>query len=189
MPPKENTAQQHSLSCEAPGCAFKSAASPDLSVALEHLKLHVQLAHSPAAGPTLSKVEQRPRPRLSLNTSEHDFRFFSSEWEDYKAATGLTGARILTELWSCMTDDLRHLAFDQGGRDNLTTEALMLAAMKELAVTELHSAMHTVTLHEAKQLAGELTRAFAARVKGIASNCSLNKTCPAPGCGTVGLLF
>ena len=185
MPPKENTAQQHSLSCEAPGCAFKSAASPDLSVALEHLKLHVQLAHSPAAGPTLSKVEQRPRPRLSLNTSEHDFRFFSSEWEDYKAATGLTGARILTELWSCMTDDLRHLAFDQGGRDNLTTEALMLAAMKELAVTELHSAMHTVTLHEAKQLAGELTRAFAARVKGIASNCSLNKTCPAPGCGTV----
>ena len=176
---------QHSLACEAPGCVFKSATSTDLSVALDHLKLHVQLAHSSAGGPTLSKVEQRPRPRLSLNTSEHDFRFFASEWEDYKAATGLTGARILTELWSCMTDDLRHLAFDQGGRDNLTTEALMIAAMKELAVTELHSAMHTVSLHEAKQLAGETTRAFAARVKGIASNCSLSKTCPTAGCGTV----
>ena len=37
--------------------------------------------------------------------------------------------------------------------------------------------MHTVALHEARQSPGESTKAFAARVRGIATNCNLVKTC------------
>jgi hypothetical protein len=37
-------------------------------------------------------------------------------------------------------------------------------------------------MHQVKQQARESTRAFAARVKEIAANCGLTKTCPAPNC-------
>ena len=76
-----------------------------------------------------------------------------------------------------MTDDLRQLAFDQGGKESLTNEALMTGQMKQLAVTVLHAAVHTVTLHEARQMPEEPTKAFAGRVRGIANDCSLSKAC------------
>ena len=84
---------------------------------------------------------------------------------------------ILDELWSCMKGDLKRLAFDQGGKDNLTTEILMIARIYSLAVLELHTAVHTIHLHEAKQNKEESTKAFAARVQGIASSCNLTKLC------------
>ena len=112
-----------------------------------------------------------------MDTPEADWRFYLSEWKDYKRVTGIVGQSVLDELWSCMKGDLKRLAFDQGGKETLTTEDLMLARIKSLAVTELHTAVHTVQLHEAKQAADESTKAFAARVQGIASNCNFTKTC------------
>ena len=109
--------------------------------------------------------------------SEHDWRFFLSEWEDYKRATGVSGQHMLDELWSCMTPDIRRLAFDQGGKANLDTEEKMVMMIKALAVSVLHEAVHTVELHEARQLSSESTKAFAARVRGIATNCNLSKRC------------
>jgi hypothetical protein len=129
----------------------------------------------------VGKVEQRSRPEVTMTTAEPDWRFFLSEWEDYKRVTGVTGQPQLDELWSCMAPDLKRLAFDQGGKENLTSEELMLQRIKSLAVTELHSAVHTVNLHEAKQQADEPTKAFAARVRGIAASCDLSKLCPS-GC-------
>ena len=41
----------------------------------------------------------------------------------------------------------------------------------------LHAAVHTVALHEARQSQSESTKAFAARVRGIATNCDLSKAC------------
>ena len=35
------------------------------------------------------------------------WRFFLSEWKDYKRVTGITGQDILDELWSCMKGDLQ----------------------------------------------------------------------------------
>ena len=59
--------------------------------------------------------------------TEHDWQFYLREWDDYKGAVGVVGQDLLDELWSCMAPDLEHLAFDQGGKEHLTTEALMLA--------------------------------------------------------------
>ena len=41
----------------------------------------------------------------------------------------------------------------------------------------LDAAVHTVALHDARQTAEESTKAFAARVRGIAANCELVKDC------------
>ena len=143
------------------------------------MTLHTQQAHPTvtAAARPITKVETRARPDVTMDTPEADWRFFLSEWEDYKRVTAISGQSVLDELWSCMKGDLKRLAFDQGGKETLTTEALMLARIKSLAVTELHTAVHTVMLHEAKQTSEETTKAFAARVQGIASNCNFTKTC------------
>ena len=53
----------------------------------------------------------------------------------------------------------------------------MMARIKSLAVAVLHTAIHTVHLHEARQIPEETTKAFAARARGIASNCILHKKC------------
>ena len=76
-----------------------------------------------------------------------------------------------------MVPDLKRLAFDQGGKELLNTEALMLARLKLLAVSVLHAAVHTVSLHKARQLPEESTKAFAAHVRGIAANCHLAMDC------------
>ena len=177
------------IPCSAPGCDFVTAAEcATIAQALQHMSLHVQAAHpSPAAAAglrTTTKVERWSRPEINMDTSERDWRFFLDEWEDYKRATAVTGPAVLDELWSCMTSDLKKLAFDQGGKLALTTEALMLARIKSLAVTVLHSAVHTVHLHDSKQLAEESTKAFAARVRGTAASCELTKPCPTANCNT-----
>ena len=76
-----------------------------------------------------------------------------------------------------MLPDLKQLAFDQGGKDSLVTEALMMTRIKSLAVSVLHPAIHRFLLHEAKQSPDESTKTFVARVRGIAANCDLQVSC------------
>ena len=169
------------LICSAPGCAF---ATPEAEVALslQVLQLHASLAHPVQAQPVAqlaarptTKVEARARPKVTMETSEADWRFFRSEWTDYKSATHIADQALLDELWQCMQGDLKRLAFNQGGKDQLTTEDLMMDRIRSLAVRELHAAVHTVHLHEAKQLAEESVKAFAARVRGITASANLSK--------------
>ena len=112
--------------------------------------------------------------------TEHEFKFFQNEWTLYVRATQVTGQTLVDELYSTMSADLRKLAYDQGDINTLATEALMMERIQSLAVSVLHTAVHTVTLHEAEQAPEETVKTFAARVRGIAANCELQKTC---GCG------
>ena len=178
------------IHCYAPNCDYVTPAeTTTIAQALQFMTLHVQVAHpapvaaAPGPRPT-TKVEHWTRPEINMDTSERDWRFFLAEWEDYKRATAVTGVAVLDELWSCMASDLKKLAFDQGGKIALVTEQLMLDRIKSLAVTVLHSAVHTVHLHDSKQLAEESTKAFAARVRGTAASCELTKLCPSANCAT-----
>ena len=109
--------------------------------------------------------------------SEESWRFFLDEWSRYKRQTGIKYQELLDELWNCMTDDLRQLAFAKGGTTNLTTEADMTERIKSLAVVSLHPSVHVVNLHEMRQESDENVHAFAARVRGIATSCGLKKEC------------
>ena len=73
--------------------------------------------------------------------TEHDFRFFESEWGLYKRATGVKNQALVDELWSCMSNPLKKLAFDQGDIENLLTEELMMTRIKSLAVAVLPSTL------------------------------------------------
>ena len=172
------------IHCESPGCPYVTPEGlPDFNQLHEQLLLHCRLAHpvTPThdqnTPPAPSKLDRRQRPEARQDMSEHDFRFFESEWGLYKRATGVKGQALVDELWSCMSEPLKKLAFDQGDIASLNTEEAMMARIKSLAVAVLHTAIHTVRLHEAEQIPDESCKAFAARVRGIASNCVLNKKC------------
>jgi hypothetical protein len=171
------------VECSVPGCEYLTPENlPNYELVTTHLQLHSSTVHA-APAPGLAqqvpsaKVDKRPRPDVTLDMTEHDFRFFVSEWELYKRATKIAGQTLVDELWSCMSSELKKLAFDQGDVQTLNTEALMMARIRSLAVAVLHAAVHTVHLHGAQQLSDESTKAFAARVRGVASNCQLQKKC------------
>ena len=149
----------------------------------QHLQLHTQAAHAPQAGAGVQqqhsavKVDKRPRPEANLDMTEHEFKFFENEWKLYKRATNISGQTLVDELYSTMSPDLKKLAYDQGDVEKLNTEELMMDRIKSLSVSILHAAVHTVALHEAQQLQEETVKSFAARVRGIGTNCELEKKC------------
>ena len=50
-----------------------------------------------------------------------------------------------------MSDQLKQLAFNQDKRTNMVSEDHMLQGIREMAVTTLHPAVHSLALHEIKQ--------------------------------------
>jgi len=193
MPPKAATELPAPSKCSAPDCDYTTPTGlPNHDLVTQHLQIHAQVVHAAAQRPgtratsSAAKVDKRPRPEAAQEMTEHAFRFFESEWGLYKRATGIAGQTLIDELWSCMSPELKKLAFDLGDIETLVTEDLMMKRIKGLAVAVLHAAVHTVHLHEAKQLSDESIKkqlsdesikTFAARVKGIASNCQLQKLC------------
>ena len=115
---------------------------------------------------TPARVERPSRPTVTSGMSESDWNFFLHEWGRYSRQTGISGDILRDELWSCMEDDLRQLAFSEGF--SATTEEELLRKIKDLAVTILHPSVHVVTLHNMTQQDSETVEAFVARVKGTA---------------------
>ena len=81
---------------------------------------------------------------------------------------------------ACLDTDLEQLAFQDGLDESDPTK--LLDAIKTLAVTTVHPALHVVSLHEMKQLPDETDKVFSARVRGVAKNCNLKKQCSRADC-------
>ena len=83
------------VTCPSPDCPYTTPAGlPDHTQVTEHFSQHCRLAHPVQAGqghvpPAPAKIDRRPRPEARQDMSEHDFRFFESEWGLYKRATGV----------------------------------------------------------------------------------------------------
>ena len=180
--------------CSVPDCEYRTPEGvPTWDILTQQLEIHqksvhpvpvanVAPAHAGGGGPS-SKTVKKTRPSITNQMSEESWRFFMDEWSRYKRQTGVKDQELLDELWNCMTDDLRQLAFAEGGTTNLNTEPDMTNRIKSLAVVSLHSSVHVVHLHEMRQQSDENVHAFAARVRGIATSCGLQKKCS--GCQLV----
>ena len=178
-------------SCSGTECTYQTPENvPTWELVTQQLLIHQKTAHpdnvqqqgggGAGAGGQTAKVDKKIRPTINPQMTEENWRFFLDEWARYKRQTGVTGQSQLDELWSCMSEDLRQLAFAEGGSEQLHSETDMLQRIKKLAVVTLHSSVHVVALHELTQQSDENVQTFAARVRGIAASCGLNKTCP--GC-------
>ena len=175
-----------SMECSFPDCQYTTPATiPTYEYVLKALELHVSAAHSTVMGVgnrrnDAPKTEKPKRPQIQANMSEGDWVFFEHKWSRYKRQSGISGQQLVDEIWACLDTDLERLAFQDGMEE--TEPQKLLDAIKALAVTTVHPALHVVSLHGMKQLPDETVKAFSARVKGVAKNCNLKKQCSKPDC-------
>lgn len=171
--------------CSSPGCDYCTPANvPTWEIVRDMLKMHVQAAHSNVQATIRPKPAPVSRPLIDLGSSEHDWRFFTAEFDRYKRTTGVTGTSVLDEIWHCQAKPLRSLMQAEASITELNTEELLLAKIKSLAVVTLHSAVHLVELRNLQQGVQEPIRKFVARAKNIATSCNLTKKCTNAACDT-----
>ena len=169
------------MPCSSPGCTFETPASiPTYEYVIKALELHVQSAHSLQNRNNQTKREKPKRPTLCTNMTESDWVFFQHKWTRYQRLSQIQGTALIDELWACLESDLKRLAFHDGVEESDPDK--LLAAIKNLAVTTVHPSLQVISLHEAKQATDETVKAFSARVRGIAKNCELTKTCTKANC-------
>ena len=185
MSPRAEPAPPPPQPCSAPGCDYTTPENiPTWELVIKQQEIHLRSKHPELAAHDQSeqkgKLDKKVRPSITPQMTEENWRFILDEWSRYKRQTGVKGQQLLDELWSCMSEDLRQLAFNEGGSGDLHNETDLLARIKKLAVVTLHPSLHVVSLHELRQQSDENTQTFAAKVRGIAASCGLTKKCP--GC-------
>ena len=73
--------------CSQPDCHYNTPVGvPDLAGVIQLLQIHAQMAHPPPAPPpnnggdggasSKGKLDKWPRPEVTTNMSEHEFKFF-----------------------------------------------------------------------------------------------------------------
>ena len=96
--------------CSAPDChhSFGSATGQALVALIE---LHGRTAHAPptpaATEPANTKAEKVRRPTITSQGNTEDWTYFHSRWQEYKAATKLTGTDIVHQLLETCEESLR----------------------------------------------------------------------------------
>ena len=170
------------LSC--PICDFKTE---DLDIAGAAVTLKIHGKTHPQATATqevqvqrdTTKTEGVKRPTVSAGGTTQDWKYFETRWDDYKTATRITGNKILIQLLECCEEQLRKdLTQSLGSSPLEKTEAVILAAMKNLAIREENVMVARATLSTMRQERGESVRKFGAKAKGQADICKYVVKCP-----------
>ena len=103
-------------------------------------------ATTPAPTPppaTKPRVNFDP-PQISAGGTGEDWKYFLTRWEEYVAATDITGTQRILSLLECCDEELRKdLTRNAGGSLARTPEVDVLQAIKLLAVREENSNIAT----------------------------------------------
>ena len=168
--------------CEFEGCNWKLE-TENLEHYISLLKIHVEAMHKQQR--VSAKAEKAKRPELASEVSEEDWSYFTSRWEYYKKACGLTAEDTVTQLLECCNEGLRrdhHRTFS--GANEVNDENAVLAQLKQIAVSKRNITVNRVKLGTLNQDRGETVRKFAGRVKSLASVSSYTVKCSKTGCNT-----
>ena len=173
--------------CPLESCNFETADITD-GLAVQMLTIHATVhtnpnTASPAPTTTPSRLEKVRRPVVSASGTGEDWNYFVARWDEYKAATRVTGRELVLQLLECCEEELRKdLTRTAGGSLAENSEAEVLAAIKQLEVQEENILLARVELYNMRQDAGEEIRLFGARIRGKANLCNFVLPCPAAGC-------
>ena len=90
------------VECSVEGCGYATPPNvPTWELLRDMLKIHIDSVHAVAGHDGAQPVAVRPkpapvsRPEINLGASEHEWKFFTAEFERYKRSTGITGTTIL----------------------------------------------------------------------------------------------
>jgi len=144
------------------------------------LTQHTQSVHggNPSTQPGQgNKLEKLTRPTFSLQMTESQWTFTKLQWDSYISQTNANDETKLNQLQAACSDTLRQRIFDTGAYSNLSTPALFLEKMEELAVIKVHKSVHLRNLWRMSQQSDETIRAFVARLTATADMCGMTVTC------------
>ena len=149
-------------------------------------QIHVKARHPDTVTAASSKAEKAKRPELSSDTSEEDWAYFTTRWDQYKKATGLKGDDIVTQLLECCDEQLRrdhHRTFSGATGAAAVTEETVTAELKQIAVCKRNKAVNRVKLGTLRQDKGEPVRKFAGRIRSLAAVNGYTVKCTKVDCG------
>ena len=177
------------LDCLKTGCGYRTPEHcPDWNAMLQMLTIHTATEHgitpaAPTAAPmTNTKLERLPRPSFDLDMSQAEWLFTVSQWQAYISQSVVGEEVKVQQLKAACEGRLLRRVYDAGDFDTLTTEALLLAQMKRIAVRVVHKTLHLQNVWAMTQGAEETIRAFCSRLVGTAELCDLTVTCSLTTC-------
>ena len=174
------------LSCSVTTCEYETpAGTPNWELMVNLLATHTQAVHgggTQQATTTNSKLQQLPRPVFTLNMTESQWSFTKLQWDNYISQMPVSPTVQLMQLQAACDDQLRQRVYDTGVYAALTTTALFLTKMKELAVIVVHKSIHLRNLWKMQQQSDEPIRAFVARLTATADMCGMVVECTNSTC-------
>lgn len=163
--------------CSAPGCthSFGTATGQALTSLID---LHARTAHPPTAAPqpTNVKAEKVRRPVIASQGTTEDWTYFTSRWDQYKAATKIAGADIVYQLLETCEEALRKDLTRCYGNLVGETEDNVLDFIRTLAIRPENVMVARVKLQSLHQERDEPVRSFVARLRGQAGVCHFSKS-------------
>ena len=160
--------------CPIPGCTYRTA-DLDAVIVAALLNAHT-VTHTHAT--SAARVEKVTRPTVSSAGTSEEWSYFTTRWDEYVAATRITGSDKVTQLLECCDDQLRKdLTRNAGGSLCGKPIAEVLDAIKQLAVREENVMVARVALHNMRQDRDEPIRSYCARLRGQAGVCKFSVAC------------
>lgn len=167
------------VQCPIENCEYITPDGLDPAIVVQLLATHTT-THTSVAGAT-AKIEKVKRPTVQAAGTSEDWQYFQTRWSEYVDATKVNGKDKVIQLLECCDETLRKdLMRNAGGSLSDKDEAVVMAAIKKLAVREEKTLVSRVTLHEMKQDRDEPVRGYEARLRGQAAVCKFVVACP--GC-------
>ena len=123
------------IECPIPGCRYDTG-DVEAVLAAALLNLHAT-THAQAqgnAGHNAVKPPPMERPRLVASSAKADWEVFSAKWRSFKAATNLTGDKIVHQLLGCLDNDLASLIYNEHASPESLQETELLELLQKVAV-------------------------------------------------------
>ena len=179
--------------CPINGCDYKTPDTETENGAIAlmniHGTTHVVTPAPVAATPPPARDHERDdklpsldRPKISQGSSEETWINFKTRWDMFKLGERLSVRSTLKHLFQCCDESLGNAVLKASPDAATGTEAQLLEAIKQLAVTPSAITVRRSAFLNCKQDHNENARAFFTRLKGKAATCPYTKECASANC-------
>ena len=151
------------------------------AAAMQAIINHVAAEHL-AQIPRVLEPSLRPpalvRPKVDIGCSPAQWADFLRQWSRFSVGCSIPAAQMTTQAMACFSDELISTA-DKAIHDigSLAVDAL-LTQVKAVAVQPVAVGILRAAAHSAKQASGERFQTFAAKVRGLTTDCNYVLPCP-----------
>ena len=167
-------------------CDFEAPDGLEPAMALQVIINHVALDHlAQIPGARAQGQQQAPirppaliRPKIDIGCSPAQWADFLRQWSRFSIGCSIAAEQLTTQAMACFSDELVSTA-DKAIQDmGLLAVADLMAQVKSVAVQPVAVSILRATAHSAKQASGERFQTFAAKVRGLTTNCNYILPCP-----------